>query len=377
VRSRSAFSAGVALFLAASLVAAPSALAGSVASRERFSNPGGNPYQRVVFVAASGEANRLAVTLTPAALELTDPVGITPLSGCDRPSPGDLTAVACRAGSSLGTTSFEAMLGDGDDVFAADLPAVAHGGSGADNLGVDGVLHGGGGALFGDSGDDSLWGQSGQDTLDGGPGRDRLFGRVDQDTLAGGSGDDLLRGESGDDVLRGGSGRDLVDGGRGFDQLYGDGGRDRLDARDGHTDDVHCRGGDGAKLDRLDMLRGRCAQRARGGAPRTVPVGDLSSTPLAFAVSSGDLGDSLGTGVGCPADRTRPCTGSLVIRDAGRVFGRKRFRQLMPGRERQLTMHVGRRAVNRAGSGDSRVTLVVTTRDRGRALRVVATAGVF
>ena len=369
MRIRRACSAGVALFLAASLVAAPSALAGSAASQERFSNPGGNPYQRVVFVAASGEANRLAVTLTPAALELTDPVGITPLSGCDRPFPGDLTAVACRAGSSLGTTSFEAMLGDGDDVFAADLPAVAHGGSGADDLRVDGVL-------FGDSGDDSLSSQSGQDALHGGPGRDRLSGGVDQDTLAGGAGDDLLRGEQGDDVLRGGPGRDLVDGGRGFDQLYGDG-RDRLDASDGHTDDAHCRHGDGAKLDRLDMLRGRCAQLARGGAPRTVPVGDLSSTPLAFAVSSGDLGDSLGTGVGCPADRTRPCTGSLVIRDAGRVFGRKRFRQLMPGGERQLTMHVGRRAVNRAGSGDSRVTLVVTTRDRGRALRVVETAGVF
>ena len=201
MRSRRAFSAGVALFLAALLVAAPSALAGSAASHERFSNPGGNPYQRVVFVAASGEANRLAVTLTPAALELTDPVGITPLSGCDRPTPGDVTAVACRAGSTLGTTSFEAMLGDGDDVFAADLPAVAHGGSGADSLRV-------GGALFGDSGDDSLSSQSGQDTLHGGPGRDRLSGGVDQDTLAGGSGDDLLRGEQGDDVLRGGPGRD-------------------------------------------------------------------------------------------------------------------------------------------------------------------------
>jgi serralysin len=377
VRSRRAFSAGVALFLAASLVAAPSALAGSAASQERFSNPGGNPYQRVVFVAASGEANRLAVTLTPAALELTDPVGITPLSGCDRPSPGDVTAVACRAGSTLGTTSFEAMLGDGDDVFATDLPAVAHGGSGADSLRVDGVLPGVGGALFGDSGDDSLSSQSGQDTLHGGPGRDRLSGGVDQDTLAGGSGDDLLRGEQGDDVLRGGPGRDLVDGGRGFDRLYGDGGDNRLDARDGHTDDVRCRRGDAAKLDRLDMLRGRCAQQARGGAPRTVPVGDLSSTPLAFVVSSGDLGDSLGTGVGCPADRTRPCTGSLVIRDGGLVFGRKRFRQLMPGGERQLTMHVGRRAVDRAGSGDSRVTLVVTTRERGRTLRIVATAGVF
>ena len=377
MRSRRAFSAGVALFLAASLVAAPSALAGSAASQERFSNPGGNPYQRVVFVAASGEANRLAVTLTPAALELTDPVGITPLSGCDRPSPGDLTAVACLAGSSLGTTSFEAMLGDGDDVFAADLPAVAHGGSGADSLRLNGVLHGVGGALFGDSGDDSLSSQSGQDTLDGGPGRDSLSGGVDQDTLAGGSGDDLLRGEQGNDVLRAGPGRDLVDGGRGFDQLYGDGGENRLDARDGHTDDVRCRRGDAAKLDRLDMLRGRCAQQSRGGAPRTVPVGDLSSTPLAFAVSSGDLGDSLGTGVGCPADRTLPCTGSLVIRDSGLVFGQKRFRQLMPGGERQLTMHVGSRAVNRAGSGDSRVTLVVTTRDRARTLRVAATAGVF
>jgi Ca2+-binding RTX toxin-like protein len=230
-------------------------------------------------------------------------------------------------------------------------------------------------ALFGDSGDDSLSSQSGQDTLDGGPGRDRLSGGVDQDRLVGGSGDDLLRGESGDDVLRGGPGRDLVDGGRGFDQLYGDGGDNRLEARDGHTDDVRCRRGDGAKLDRLDMLRGRCAHQSRSGAPRTVPVGDLSSTPLAFAVSSGDLGDSLGTGVGCPADRTRPCTGSLVIRDGGLVFGQKRFRQLMPGRERQLTMHVGRRAVNQAGSGDSRVTLVVTTRDRGRTRRVAATAG--
>lgn len=202
--------------------------------------------------------------------------------------------------------SFEATLGDRDDLFSADLPAVVHGGSGADILRAGGAPSGLGAHLFGDSGHDRLVGQDGLDTLDGGPARDRLSGGDDTDRLAGGRGDDTLRGESGDAALRGGPGRDTLDGGgEGFDQLYGEGGRDRLEARDGHPDDVRCRGGDGALLDRVDMLSGRCGRTVRVGAPRTVPVGDLDSLPLAFALTSFP-GDSLGTGVGCPADRTRP-----------------------------------------------------------------------
>lgn len=90
-----------------------------------------------------------------------------------------------------------------------------------------------------------------------------------------------------------------------------------------------------------------------------------------------DVTDSLGTGVGCPADHTGPCRGSMVIRDAGEVFVRTSFRRLEPGRKRQLTTRVGRSAARRARSGDSRLTLVVTTRERGRTLRVVATAEVL
>jgi len=369
-------SAGVLLFLVAPLVLVPSALAGSALSQERFTNPGGHPYQQILFVAASGETNRLAATLTPTALELTDPAGISPLGGCESPLPDDLTAVACRVGLSPGLPSFEATLGDRDDVFSADLPAVVHGGSGADILRAGGVPFGLGGHLYGDSGDDRLVGHGGYDTLDGGPARDRLFGGGDTDVLAGGPGDDTLRGDSGDDALSGGPGRDRLDGGRGFDQLYGEGGRDRLEARDGNPDDVHCQGGDGAMLDRVDMLSGRCGRTVRVGAPRAVPVGDLDSLPLAFALTFVP-GDSLGTGVGCPADRTRPCTGSLLIRDQGLVLGRKRFRRLEPGRKRQLTMRVGRRASDKAARGDSLVTLVVTTRNEGRPLRAVATAAVL
>jgi len=373
---QTARSAGVALFLVGPIALVPSALAATAASEQRFSNPGGNPYQQVLFAAAPGETNRLAVTLTPTALELTDPVGITPLGGCESPSPSDPTAVACSLGSSTGLPSFEAMLGDGDDVFSADLPAVAHGGSGADTLSVEGELSVVGVLLFGDSGNDRLVGQGGEDRLEGGSARDTLFGGADIDTLAGGAGDDLLRGESDSDTLRGGPGRDALHGGPGFDQLYGEGGGDRLDARDGDTDDVHCQGSDNAILDRVDMLSGRCRRSVRVGAPRAVPVGDLDSLPLVLALTSFP-GDSLGTGVGCPADRTRPCTGSLLIRDEGLVFGRKRFRRLLPGGKRQLTIRVGKRAVNRAARGDGLVTLVVTTRDRRRTLRVTATAGVF
>lgn len=362
-------SAGVALFLVALMGAVPSAQAASATSLERFTKPAGYPYQQALFVAGSGEMNRLTVTFTPTGLQLADRAGITPLGGCNRPSPSDLTVVSCRAGPSRGATYFEATLDDGDDIFSADLRTLARGGSGADLLRA-------GGLLFGDSGDDRLYGSEFSDTLNGGSGRDRLSGGADIDRLAGGPGDDTLRGESDSDVLRGGPGRDRLDGGPGFDQLDGKGGRDRLQARDGHTDEVHCQDGDGAELDRVDMLSGRCGRTVRVGAPRAVPVGDLSSTPLAFVVTSGDLTDSLGTGVGCPADRTEPCSGSLVIRNAGEVFVRKRFRGLEPGRKRQLTTRVGRRAVRRAASGDSGVTLVVTTRDRGRTLRAVATIGV-
>lgn len=357
-----AVAAGVALSVAAPLAAPPAALSASVSSQERFNQ--GGPYQKIVFEAVPGEANRLAATLSQMMLNLSDPVGITPLAGCERPTPTDATAVVCRA---LGGIVFEATLADGDDVLSANLALVAHGGSGKD------VLRGSG-SLYGESGADTIVGEGDEDVLKGGSGRDRLAGGG-HGHLSGGSGADIVNGRRGDDLLRGGPGGDLLDGGRGFDIFDGGGGRDRLHARDRHPDIVECRGADRATLDRLDMLRGRCARVARTGAARAVPVGDLSSDPLTLGVTT--EADSLGTGVGCPADRATACTGSLVIRDAGRVLGRKRFGPLGPGQERQLTMHVGERVVNRAGSGDSRVRLVVTTRDPARILQAVAAAEVF
>ena len=349
------------------LATAPAAAHAASAKSVRYYDPRVGDKEEIAFAAVPGEVNRLTITRPPGLLSLTDPAGITPLEGCERPASADAATVTCRESPSARREVLVA-LGDRDDALVAPLDVLARAGEGADVLRASG-------ALYGEAGDDTLLaGAADENILDGGDGRDALAGARGEDRLSGGPGGDHLEGGAGEDDLSGGPGDDRLEGGTGFDDLDGDTGRNLLRARDRSPDDVRCGRSDRAELDALDMLRGRCGRCGRvlrRGAARAVPVGDLSTGSLTVGING------LATGVGCPADRARACSGSLVIKDGRRVVARRRFRGLRPGRRRQLKMRIGDRAVDRVGRGDSRVTLVVATRDGRRVLRAVARAEVL
>lgn len=163
----------------------------------------------------------------------------------------------------------------GNDVFvnSTDLPVIAYGGDGDDQLvggsAVDQLFGGDGNdSLFGNDGDDLLYGGNGDDFLDGGNGGDRIRGEDGADTIFGGAGDDpLLGGGAGNDVIRGGAGDDVIAGGLGDDDLKGELGSDSIsgdegdDLLNGGEGDDFLYGGIGADV----LIGGTGRDKLRGG----------------------------------------------------------------------------------------------------------------
>ena len=155
-----------------------------------------------------------------------------PDPGSDDPDdPGTPPAIDSGDNKIAGTAAGETICGLlGDDVVNAlagadtvygDLCGVrARRPGGADQLGGNDTLRGGGGndtlygaagndKLFGDDGDDRLFGGRGRDTLDGGRGNDRLTGGADSDRYKGGAGDDTIGARNGKvDTIDCGAGKD-------------------------------------------------------------------------------------------------------------------------------------------------------------------------
>jgi Ca2+-binding RTX toxin-like protein len=147
----------------------------------------------------------------------------------------------------IGTVeSFTVDAGRGDDTVSGR----GGGGLGAEfptAITIDGeagndVLTGGSAndTSSGGTGSDMLKGADGGDSLGGGAGMDRLRGGANGDTLDGGGGNDTLTAGSGDDVVIGGDGNDILDGGDGGDDVNGGSGRDQLSGGLGND---HCLGG--------------------------------------------------------------------------------------------------------------------------------------
>ena len=243
------------------------------------------PVDMVVFIAASGETNRVAITEAVNRFGqirfLVRDKGASVVAGvgCERvdEDPVVPAAAVCTA-AAIGPQE----LGDGDD-WISSPGGWALGGDGDDVLFARWGEGGSGDDLVigelgtGDDGDDLVIGEQGW----GGDGDDRMMvasglGDSGNDTLGcfpqgsacylnGGAGDDVLTGGTGNDRLFGETGRDLVRGGAGVDVLEGEAGADRLVAREDRSagekprnDSVDCGAGrDRATVDRRDRVR-RC-----------------------------------------------------------------------------------------------------------------------
>lgn len=139
--------------------------------------------QYVVFTAARGERNRVAVRYSgrgSVRVRVRDGAGVRAGEGCTAQSP---TVAVCRVRRTEFGDQWE--LGDRDDRLALEgHPRGPEGPS---------ILDG--------SGNDVVRGSRGRDTFYDGPGRDRHAGRGGNDTLFSGSGADDLSGGSGRDTV--------------------------------------------------------------------------------------------------------------------------------------------------------------------------------
>jgi Ca2+-binding RTX toxin-like protein len=226
----------------------------------------------IVFTAASGEANRLAVTEQADGVFRIEDSGAVLEAGSNCTADG--AAVVCRAPppAGHGVVGIEADLGDGDDQTITPIHGNVRGGPGNDTLAADQIIDGGPGAdrmtgagrgwlnyalrnqdvsvTFDGQANDGEPGE-GDDVrgtfalIDGGDGNDMLEsggvpslrgdhpsvnGRAGNDRLIGSAGADRLEGSQGDDVLEGGGGDDVLLGGGGADRGRGGAGTDTWDA---------------------------------------------------------------------------------------------------------------------------------------------------
>ena len=250
------------------------------------------PADMVVFTAASGEINRVAITEAVIRfgqnryLVRDKSAPVMAGAGCERvdedPIPPVPAAAVCTAAAIgpqqlgdgndwISSPGGWVAGGDGDDVLFANsgeggrgddvvIGQAGEGGSGDDQLMVVGGL--------GDSGNDTLScfpqdsgcylnGGAGDDVLTGGTGPDRLFGRRGHDLMHGGARDDKLDGGLGNDRLIGGAGMDVLGGGAGADRLAAR--ENRSAGEKPRKDSVDCGAGrrDRAVVDRADDVE-RC-----------------------------------------------------------------------------------------------------------------------
>ncbi|MFI6699359.1 calcium-binding protein [Streptomyces sp. NPDC050509] len=225
----------------------------------------------VIYTAASGQANKPAVTASKAGENITyvidDVVTISAGSGCTYPSGTDRTKVSCTVATLESQDPYPTLqmsLGDGDDVVTytnktdqAYYFASTDLGAGKDTLTESSGVQGNG--VIGGAGDDTLTvgevtvalggdgndtiraadgtiaqGGAGDDTIyakgdvDGGAGDDEIHGGAEGQSLTGGDGDDTIHGDAGNDFVYGGKGNDVLYGDGGNDTIYGNSGDDKL-----------------------------------------------------------------------------------------------------------------------------------------------------
>ena len=255
------------------------------------------PKDALVYRAASGERNRVAITAAKSSTSqgdryvtftVSDSVAIQPGTGCERPESGDRRFVECEL---FGSAHAVLRLGDRSD-RARVLSTF-------DKVLVDGGL--GDDVLIGGPGNDTLLGGHGTDNLLGGRGVDELFARsygVSRDVTA-----DRLRGGRDSDLLMGSAGPNLIDPGPGADQVSAGGGRDIVYARDDAVDQVHCGAGeDSAVTDGFDYPLA-CEHHE--------PYSAASAVPLEITVGAGALGVPLV--LGCREAHSAACSGTAQL----------------------------------------------------------------
>ncbi|GAA0488484.1 hypothetical protein Ade02nite_72350 [Paractinoplanes deccanensis] len=186
----------------------------------------------VGFVAATGQANSLVVTVSGRTITFDDKVAVKAGKGC-KAVKGDKTKVRCTATRT--PIQVNVFLGDKDDKVQnkSGVQMYAAGHAGKDTL-VGGTGYD---RLAGGTGNDLLYGKAGSDSLSGGPGHDYLddsagsnwiSGGSGNDTVIAGYGNDLIYGDEGNDSLNGIAGNDRIWGGAGNDGLVGGPGNDSL-----------------------------------------------------------------------------------------------------------------------------------------------------
>ena len=250
---------------ALALLAAPAAAsAGTIAIRTE-TGAGGTTFRVAEYVAAAGEANRLAFVHSAGLLRVTD-TGATVVAGAGCTSVS-ATVATCPATT---YTNVRVWAGDRNDVVRGVTWQCSNsvlcpvnqliGGQGNDLLIGSDENHD---RLFGGPGKDRLRGHGQYDVLAGGPGADVFRGGAgfdevvywgrkngvsadldgvaddgevgeldligkDVEYLTGGDGDDTLTGDAGQNDLTGGPGSDVLRGRGGFDVITGESGDDTL-----------------------------------------------------------------------------------------------------------------------------------------------------
>jgi Ca2+-binding RTX toxin-like protein len=194
----------VLLALAATLLAAPAAQAGSVSVSGS-----------TLTVRGGSAANDITVDRSSGVVHVHDGAGgLSAGGGCLGVTGNDVT---CPDAS---VNLISAQGEGGADRITLNTPGRASGGEGSDTI-------------TGSGGADELTGGNGNDRLSGGAGPDRINGDNGDDTLDGGSEDDILRGGDGADTVLGGGEADRVEGGGGNDTLDGGLGPDLFDGGSG------------------------------------------------------------------------------------------------------------------------------------------------
>jgi hypothetical protein len=330
---------------------------------------------KAVYIAASGETNRLSVVVASGVLRFED-IGVSTMTagaGC-QVKPGQ--RIDCVAS---GVTGVTADLGDGNDWLSAQLlvPATVYGGLGNDHIAIvagDDLVDGGAGADTIDTGwgDDTIDGGEGADSIGGGFGRDRVVysgrtapvsvtiddvandgatgegdnvrasvndvtGGAGNDTLVGDGGANDLQGGAGDDDLQGGAGDDTLEGGAGVDVFAGGAGADVLRARDGLVETIGCGSeADAAEADSGDSAAEDCelVDRDQAPPPPAVPpvaepilppaptggTGSVIEAPVATLAASAIPVSDAGVArvrLRCPSEAFEGCAGSILIEALG------------------------------------------------------------
>jgi Ca2+-binding RTX toxin-like protein len=349
------------LVLCASLLLLPALIPSDALAATAYKS-----YDKLVFSAASGEANKVAVSVSGSTYTVTDTgAAVTAGSGCT--SAGSNT-VTCTSSYYSPIHFVWLSTADQDDTATVTgaIPSWIDGGSGNDRLVGGDALD----WLYGNSGDDSLDGGLGADSISGGDGVDTVdysarstaltltlddksgdgqagendnvrssvedaLGGSGNDSVTGSTANNTFNGGLGDDTLTGAGGDDTIDGGAGADSIDGGDGVDLLRARDGFADHVSCGAGtDSVDADTIDAIGADCEVPAAPGP--AAEGGALDQLPSSVTLSKKG---TISLPLSCPASFGGTCRGTITLTVGGgtaatssvsiskkRVLARKKFK---------------------------------------------------